>query len=145
MAGDFKFGAKIKLFGKHEIHIRPNPEHPKLVEYHDPIGIEIKKELIVDKLKIEDDRIKNMIPDDTRITDVVYDRSIGQFELGIVVIPGKEFVLNRYDDIIEIQEVSMMYSYMPENIDKEMSEDIDEAMPEEDIDEAMPEDIDEVV
>jgi hypothetical protein len=131
MASDFKFGAKIKLFGEHEINIRPNPEHPMRIEYHDPSGIAVTKEFITKKLNIKDGTVKDMIPDNTRITDLVYDRNSKEFEIGIVVKTGEDFILNKYRDILEIQEVSMMYKYdpetgeaTPEGIDDENEEEI---------------------
>ena len=113
MASNFKFGAKIKLFGEHEINIRPNPEHPLLVEYHDDAGIAVTKDFVVKKLNITDKNILAIIPKNTSITDLVYDRGTDEFEIGIVVTPGEDFVLNRYKDVIEIQEISMMYQYEP--------------------------------
>ncbi len=135
MASDFKFGAKIKLFGEHEINIRPNPEHPMLIEYHDPSGIAVKKAFLTKKLNIKEGTVKDMIPENTRITDLVYDRNSKEFEIGIVVETGEDFILNRYKDIIEIQEVSMMYKYNPET-GEATPEGIDDEKTEEVIDEA---------
>jgi len=131
---DFKFGAKIRLFDEHEINIRPNPERPMRIEYHDPSGIAVTKTFITNKLNIKDGTVKDMIPENTRITDLVYDRGTSEFEIGIVVNPGEDFVLNRYKDIVEIQEVSMMYSYNPET-GESTPEGIDEESIEEIIDE----------
>lgn len=132
---DFKFGAKIKLFGEHEIIIRPNRENPLRVEYHDQNGIGVTKELLTRKLKITNKDIQNIIPNQTKITDLVYDRASQEFEIGIVVNPGKEFVLNRYKDILEIEEVSMFYKYDPsddggENEETDIADDFEDAVDE---------------
>ena len=132
---DFKFGAKIRMFGEHEVNIRPNPDRPMRIEYHDPSGIAVTKEFITRKLNIQDGTVKDMIPENTRITDLVYDRTSSEFEIGIVVNPGDDFILNRYKDIVEIEEVSMMYSYNPDT-GESTPEGISEENAEEVIDEA---------
>lgn len=133
---DFKFGAKIRMFGEHEINIKPNPERPMRIEYHDEQGIGVTKEFISRKLKITDQTIKDMIPENTRVTDLIYDRGTSEFEVGIVVNPGDDFILNRYKDIVEIQEVSMLYRYDPEASDEATTEETEAAEAEEVIDEA---------
>lgn len=123
---NFKFGAKIKLFGEYEINIRPNPEYPGRVEYHDDQGIAVRRDLLIRKLKINNPDIQKMIPQQTRITDLVYDKNTREFEIGIVVETGDDFVLNRYSDIITVDEVSLFYRYAPEG---DEADDID--LPEE--------------
>ncbi|MGB0861868.1 MAG: hypothetical protein ACPG19_05135 [Saprospiraceae bacterium] len=110
---DFKFGAKLKLFGEHDVTIRPNREFPGRVEYHDETGIAITREKLIAKLNIKNENIQKMIPQSTRITDLVFDRNTTEFEIGVVVEPGKDFVLNKYEDIITIDEVSLFYKYDP--------------------------------
>ena len=122
MASDFKFGAKLKLFGKHDIIIEPNPDYPNIVEYHDDNGIAVTKTFVADKLNIKDQTIKNLIPDETRITDFVLNRKSKSVELGVVIEPGEDFVLNRYSDIFAIDEVSLFYTYDPSADEEELPE-----------------------
>jgi hypothetical protein len=140
---DFKFGAKIKLFDEHEVNIRPNADRPMRIEYRDPKGIAVTKEFLAKKLNIQDGAVKDMIPESTRITDLVYDRGTTEFEIGIVINPGDDFILNRYKDIVEIEEITMIYSYNPntgeatpegtveEAVEEAAEEIIDENLPEE--------------
>ncbi len=111
---EFKFGAKLKLFGQNEITIQPNPEFPHRIEYHDTNGIAVTKKLIVAKLNIKNEEILSLIPDNTRVTDFVVDTKTEEAEIGIVITPGADFILNRYKNIIEIDEVSLYYNYAPE-------------------------------
>jgi hypothetical protein len=110
---DFKFGAKLKLFGEHDVTIRPNREFPGRVEYHDEVGIAITREKLIEKLNIKSESVQKMIPKSTRITDLVFDRNTTEFEIGVVIEPGDDFVLNKYKDIITIDEVSLFYKYDP--------------------------------
>ncbi|MGB0864008.1 MAG: hypothetical protein ACPG19_12575 [Saprospiraceae bacterium] len=110
---DFKFGAKLRLFGDNHVEIKPNAEFPFLIEYRDEEGFAITRELVADKLNIKDPAIRNIIPEQTRITDVVINRKTKEFELGIVVEPGDDFALNKYKDILFIEEVAMFYKYDP--------------------------------
>jgi hypothetical protein len=110
---DFKFGAKLKLFGEHDVTIRPNREFPGRVEYHDEVGIAITREKLIEKLNIKSENIQKMIPQSTRITDLVFDRNTTEFEIGVVIEPGADFVLNKYKDIITVDEVSLFYKYDP--------------------------------
>jgi hypothetical protein len=110
---DFKFGAKLKLFGEHDVTIRPNREFPGRVEYHDEVGIAITREKLIEKLNIKSENIQKMIPQATRITDLVFDRNTTEFEIGVVIEPGADFVLNKYKDIITVDEVSLFYKYDP--------------------------------
>ena len=151
MASDFKFGAKLKLFGEHEIVIEPNPDHPNIVEYHDNTGIAVTKEFVSDKLNITNQTIKNMIPEQTRITDFVLNRKSKSVELGVVIEPGEDFVLNKYKDIFAIDEVALFYTYNPnagDNVDTGSIEEdpiVDEGMMEEEdpiVDEGMMEEED---
>ena len=111
---DFKFGAKLRLFGN-PIEIKPNAEFPFLIEYRDEQGFAIRRDVVADKLNIKDPTIRNIIPEQTRITDVVINRKTKEFELGIVVEPGEDFALNKYKDILYIEEVAMFYKYDPVN------------------------------
>jgi len=110
---DFKFGAKLKLFGENDITIKPNPEFPGRVEYHDATGVAVTRAKLAEKLKITDPNILKMIPEDTRVTDFVFDKNTNELELGVVIVPGDDFVLNRYKDIIVVDEVSLYYHYNP--------------------------------
>lgn len=112
---DFKFGAKLKLFGEYDINIEPNPEHPGVIEYRNENGIAIKKTFLVKELKITDPDILKVIPDETKLTTLVYNKHTGQLELGIVINPGEDFVLNNYKSIIEVDQVSLYYEYIPDN------------------------------
>lgn len=112
---DFKFGAKLRLFGDHPIEIRPNAKYPFLIEYRDETGFAITRDLVADKLNIKDPAIRNIIPEQTRITDVVLNHKTREFELGIIVEPGEDFALNKYKDILYIEEVAMFYKYDPIN------------------------------
>lgn len=111
---EFKFGAKLKLFGENEITIQPNPEFPHRIEYHDANGIAVTKKLIASKLNITNKDILSLIPDATRVTDFVVDTKTKEAEVGIVINPGADFILNRYKNIIDVEEVSLYYSYAPE-------------------------------
>lgn len=110
---DFKFGAKLRLFGDNPIEIKPNAKYPFLIEYRDEKGFAITRDLVAEKLKIKDPAIRNMIPEQTRITDVVINHKTREFEIGIVVEPGEDFALNKYKDILYIEEVAMFYKYDP--------------------------------
>ena len=128
MASDFKFGAKLKLFGEHDIIIEPNPDHPNIVEYHDDNGIPVTRDFVSEKLNIKNETIKNMIPEQTRVTDFVLNRKSKSVELGVVIEPGEDFVLNRYKDIFVIDEVSLFYTYDPNaghNLEVEVDGNID--------------------
>lgn len=125
---DFKFGAKLKLFNEHEVNIQPNPDHPYLIEYHERPGFPITRKKIAEKLKITNPTIKRMIPKNTNVTDFVVNRITKQVEVGIVINPGDDFILNRYKDILSVEEVSMYYEYHPEkghNLDVEVDGHLD--------------------
>jgi hypothetical protein len=113
MASDFKFGAKLKLFGEHSIVIEPNADRPSIVEYHDEVGIAVTRDVVTSKLKITNETLKSMIPERTRITDFVLDRKSKSVELGVIIEPGEDFVLNKYKNIFSIDEVSLYYTYNP--------------------------------
>ena len=110
---NFKFGAKLKLFGEHDLTIKPNPEYPGRVEYHDEAGISVTRAKLVEKLNITSENVQSMIPETTRVTDLIFDRNTNEFEIGVVIEPGEDFVLNRYKDIIVVDEVSLFYRYDP--------------------------------